>query len=76
MAQKDQDFVDRATLLAEAVGRLPPDDVTVSALFEVAVSAAIAVMSDPSVARVLFESRIEEYERHWSGGHSHPPVRH
>ena len=59
----EEEFRQRAAILAEALQRLPPDAVTLSALFEVAVSAAIAVTLDPSTARVFFEARCQEYER-------------
>ena len=65
MENREQEFRQRAALLMEALGRLPPDAVTLSALFDVAVSAAIAVTFDPSTARLMFEAKIREYEHHW-----------
>ena len=76
MEKKNEEFARRASLLAEAVGQLPADAMTVSALIDVAISAAIAVMVDPSAARSLFEAKVEEYERHWGGIRSESGIRH
>jgi hypothetical protein len=52
----------RIALLAEALSQLPPDAITLSAMFDLAVSAAIAVTFDLSTARLLFEAKYREYE--------------
>ena len=65
MKSPEQEFTQRAALLTEALGQLPADAMTLSALFDVAVSAAISVTFDPSTARLMFEARIREYERRW-----------
>jgi hypothetical protein len=62
MEKQEQELRERAALLMEALGRLPPDAVTLSALFDVAVSAAVAVTFDPSTARLMFEDKMREYE--------------
>jgi len=65
MEDMDHEFARRATLLAEAVVQLPPDSVTLSALFDVAVSAAIALTFDPSTASLMFAAKLREYECKW-----------
>ncbi len=61
MDNKEQELKQRAAFLAEALSQLPPDAVTLSALFDLAVSATIAVAFDPSAARLLFENAMREY---------------
>jgi hypothetical protein len=63
-----EDLPRRAAVLAQALGQLPPDAVTLEALFHVAVSAAVAVTLDPLVARMLFEAKLAEYQSRWSAG--------
>ena len=65
MENEEEEFRKRLALLREALGELPPDMTTLSALFDVAVSAAISVTFDPSAARLIFEARMKEYECHW-----------
>ena len=60
-----QEFGQRTALLRETLGQLPPDAVTLSALFDVAISAAVAITFDPSTARLMFEAKMMEYECHW-----------
>jgi hypothetical protein len=61
MDNKEQELKHRAAFLAEALSQLPPDAVTLSALFDLAVSATIAVAFDPSAARLFFENAMREY---------------
>jgi hypothetical protein len=61
MDNNEHEFKQRAAFLAEALNQLPPDAVTLSALFDLAVSATIAVAFDPSAARLLFENAMREY---------------
>ena len=65
MENQEQEFRQRVALLMEALGQLPPDAMTLSALFDVAVSATISVTFDPSAARLMFDARMREYECQW-----------
>lgn len=65
MENQEQELRERAALLMEALGRLPPDAVTLSALFDVAVSAAVALTFDPSAAGLLFAAKLREFECKW-----------
>lgn len=73
MDNKEQELKQRAAFLAEALSQLPPDAVTLSALFDLAVSATIAVTIDQSAPRVLFENAMREY--HCSCGTPPPTQR-
>ena len=64
--RQEDDFKQRSAKLMDALGHLPQDGVTVSALIDVAVSTALVVTLDPSAARVMFETRMRDYERHWA----------
>lgn len=55
--RQEAEFKQRAALLTEALGHLPPDAVTLSALIDVAVSTAFALTLDPSTARMMLEAR-------------------
>ena len=76
MNNKEQEFKQRAAFLAEALSQLPPDAVTLSALIDLAVSAAVAVTFDLSSARVLFEASCREYECKFSYVPWPPRLRH
>ena len=65
MEYEDPELARRAALLGEALGQLPPDAVTLAALFDLAVSAAVALTFDPLTARLLFAARLQEYECKW-----------
>jgi hypothetical protein len=58
----EQEITQRAAVLADALRKLPSDALTLSILFELAVSATIAVTFEPSVARLLCETKCREYE--------------
>jgi hypothetical protein len=75
-ASAEQEFAQRAAVLADALGQLPSDALTLSVLFELAVSATIAVTLDPSVARLLFEAKCREYECRLGGVVRHTRMSH
>lgn len=64
--RQQDDFKQRSAKLMDALGHLPQDGVTVSALIDIAVSTALVVTLDPSAAREMFEARMRDYERHWA----------
>jgi hypothetical protein len=72
----EQEFTQRAAVLADALSQLPSDALTLSVLFELAVSATIAVTFDPSVARLLCEAKCREYECRMGTVAGHAPVSH
>jgi hypothetical protein len=72
----EQAFRQRAAFLAEALSQFPADAVALSALFDLAVSAAVAVTFDPSTARLLFEANCQEYECMLHAGARQPRVTH
>jgi hypothetical protein len=76
MENQEREFRQRAALLMEALRQLPPDAMTLSALFDVAVSAAIAVTLDPSSARLMFEAKLQEYECRCVPGPANVRLRH
>ena len=63
----EHEFRVRAAVLADALSQLPSDALTLAVLFDLAVSATIAVTLDPSVARLLFEARVSgSTSRDWA----------
>jgi hypothetical protein len=76
MEKRTQELLKRAAFLAAAIEQLPSDAITVAALFDEAVSTAIAVTFDPAAARIMFEARMVEYECKWSAVGRQPTVSH
>jgi hypothetical protein len=69
-AERQEEFRQRTAMLLDAIGQLPTDSVTLSALIDVAVSTVLTVTLDPSAARIMFDARLRDYEGQWG-----PPSR-